>query len=133
MSASTSALHCRHSQGSVRPRLHRSPPHRRQPRSLQPVKGLALSYHSGAGGAILRLWLLVEGLCAHHLGGVLPCGVTVYVIYRREDGTILNAAEESMVNQNPLLPGESLPFDISVWSGPVDFSSYVVQAYGDAE
>jgi hypothetical protein len=60
-------------------------------------------------------------------------GVTAYVIYRQEDGTILNAAREYLANQNPLGPGESLPFDISVWTGPVDFSSYVAQAYAEAE
>jgi len=59
-------------------------------------------------------------------------GVDAYVIYRREDGTILNAAADSLLNQNPLAPGESIPFDINMW-GPVDFSSYVVQAYADAE
>jgi len=26
-----------------------------------------------------------------------------------------------------------MPFDITLWSGPVDFSSYVVQAYAEAE
>jgi hypothetical protein len=60
-------------------------------------------------------------------------GVTAYAVYRRGDGTILNAERDSYLNQNPLPPGESLPFDISVWSGPVDFSSYVVQAYADTE
>ena len=59
--------------------------------------------------------------------------VSAYAIYRREDGTILNAADEPLANQNPLAPGESLPFDISVWTGPVDFSSYVVQAYAHTE
>ena len=58
--------------------------------------------------------------------------VSAYAIYRREDGTILNAADEPLANQNPLAPGESLPFDITV-SGEVGFSSYVVQAHGDAE
>ena len=97
-------------------------------------EGAGLSYHSGAGGAILRLWLLVEGLCAHHLGGVLPYGVTVYVIYRRQDGTMLNAKEDYGSNSNPLAPGQSVPFDITFWSGgSVDFSSYVVQAYAEAE
>ena len=59
--------------------------------------------------------------------------VSAYAIYRREDGTILNAADEPLANQNPLAPGESPPFDISVWTGPVDFSSYVVQAYAHTE
>jgi hypothetical protein len=58
--------------------------------------------------------------------------IDAYVIYRREDGTILNAAKESMVNESPLAPGGSLPFDITV-SGEVGFSSYVVQAYAEAE
>ena len=58
--------------------------------------------------------------------------VSAYAIYRQEDGTILNAAEDPLLNQNPLAPGESIPFDITLW-GPVDFSSYVVQAYADAE
>ena len=58
---------------------------------------------------------------------------SAYAIYRQEDGTILNAADDSFLNQNPLAPGESMPFDINFWSGPVDFSSYVVQAYADAE
>jgi hypothetical protein len=58
--------------------------------------------------------------------------VSAYAIYRREDGTILNAAEDPSLNQNPLPPGDSIPFDITVY-GPVDFSSYVVQAYAEAE
>jgi len=57
--------------------------------------------------------------------------VDAYVIYRREDGTILNAAVDYLLN-DPLPPGESLPFDITV-SGEVDFSSYVVQGHGDTE
>jgi len=58
--------------------------------------------------------------------------VSAYAIYRQEDGTILNAAEDPLLNQNPLAPGESMPFDITLY-GPVDFSSYVVQAYAEAE
>jgi hypothetical protein len=58
--------------------------------------------------------------------------VTAYVIYRQEDGTILNAERDYLANQNPLAPGQSMPFDITLY-GPVDFSSYVVQAEGDAE
>lgn len=58
--------------------------------------------------------------------------VSAYAIYRQEDGTILNAAHDSTLNQNPLAPGESIPFDITLY-GPVDFSSYVVQAYAEAE
>ena len=57
---------------------------------------------------------------------------SAYAIYRQEDGTILNAAEDPSLNQNPLAPGESMPFDITLY-GPVDFSSYVVQAYAEAE
>ena len=59
--------------------------------------------------------------------------VTAYVIYRRQDGTILNAARDYLANQNPLAPGESMPFDITLYGGPVDFSSYVVQGHGDTE
>jgi hypothetical protein len=58
--------------------------------------------------------------------------VDAYVIFRREDGTILNAARDPMLNQNPLAPGESMPFDITLYD-TVDFSSYVVQAYAEAE
>ena len=58
--------------------------------------------------------------------------VSAYAIYRQEDGTILNAAEDPLLNQNPLAPGESMPFDITLY-GPVDFSSYVVQAYAEPE
>jgi len=58
--------------------------------------------------------------------------VSAYAIYRQEDGTILNAAEDWLGNQNPLPPGDSMPFDITLY-GPVDFSSYVVQAYAQAE
>ena len=61
-------------------------------------------------------------------------GVTAYVIYRREDGSILNAGQDYGLNANPLAPGQSVPFDITFLSGePVDFSSYVVQAYAEAE
>ena len=61
-------------------------------------------------------------------------GVSAYVIYRRQDGTILNARQDSGLNANPLAPGQSVPFDITFLSGePVDFSSYVVQAYAEAE
>jgi len=61
-------------------------------------------------------------------------GVSAYVIYRRQDGTILNAREDYALNADPLAPGQSVPFDITFLSGePVDFSSYVVQAYAEAE
>ena len=61
-------------------------------------------------------------------------GVHVYVIYYRADGTILNAKRKTTVNDQPLGPGESAAFDISFSSGePVDFSSYVVQAYAEPE
>jgi len=61
-------------------------------------------------------------------------GVEAYVIYYREDGSILNAREDSALNQGPLAPGQSVPFDITFLSDePVDFSSYLVQAYADAE
>ena len=60
--------------------------------------------------------------------------VRVYVIYRRQDGTILNAREDYGANSNPLAPGQSVPFDIMFTSDePVDFSSYIVQAYAEAE
>jgi hypothetical protein len=59
-------------------------------------------------------------------------GVSAYAIYRQEDGTILNATEDWLGNENPLPPGDSIPFDITVY-GPVDFSSYVVQAYAEPE
>jgi hypothetical protein len=60
--------------------------------------------------------------------------VDVYVIYYRADGTILNAGQDSVVNDQPLGPGQSAPFDITFASDePVDFSSYVVQAYAEAE
>ena len=59
--------------------------------------------------------------------------VSAYVIYRREDGSILNAAQASALNLSPLAPGQSVPFDITFLSyEPVDFSSYVVQAYAEA-
>jgi hypothetical protein len=61
-------------------------------------------------------------------------GVTAYVIYRRADGSILNAGRTSSVNDGPLAPGGSAPFDIMFLSDePVDFSSYIVQAYAEAE
>jgi len=60
--------------------------------------------------------------------------VDAYVIYRRADGSILNARQDSGLNANPLAPGQSAPFDITFWSAePVDFSSYIVQAYAAAE
>jgi len=60
--------------------------------------------------------------------------VSAYVIYRREDGSILNAREASVVNFSPLAPSGSVPFDIMFSSDePVDFSSYIVQAYAEAE
>jgi hypothetical protein len=60
--------------------------------------------------------------------------VHVYVIYYRADGTILNAEGDSVVNDQPLGPGQSTSFDIIFASDePVDFSSYVVQAYAEAE
>jgi len=61
-------------------------------------------------------------------------GVDVYVIYYRADGTILNTERDIMVNDQPLGPGESAAFDISFSSGePVDFNSYVAQAYAEPE
>jgi hypothetical protein len=60
--------------------------------------------------------------------------VEVYVMYYRADGTILNVGQESAVNDQPLGPGQSASFDITFGSDePVDFSSYVVQAYAEAE
>jgi hypothetical protein len=59
-------------------------------------------------------------------------GVSAYAIYYRADGTILNAECDCYFNNSPLPPGESMPFDITLY-GPVDFSSYVVQAYAEAE
>jgi hypothetical protein len=61
-------------------------------------------------------------------------GVTAYVIYLRQDGSILTARQISGVNDGPLAPGGSAPFDIPFLFGePVDFSSYIVQAYAEAE
>jgi len=61
-------------------------------------------------------------------------GVNAYVIYHREDGSILNAEEDFGFNSAPLAPGQSVPFDITFLSDePVDFSSYIVQAYAEAE
>jgi hypothetical protein len=61
-------------------------------------------------------------------------GVSAYVIYRRQDGSILNARQDSGLNANPLAPGESVPFDITFLSSePVDFSSYLVQGYAEAQ
>jgi hypothetical protein len=58
---------------------------------------------------------------------------TAYVIYRREDGTVLNVGFDPVLNETPLAPGQSVPFDIFFLSDePVDFSSYLVQAYADA-
>jgi hypothetical protein len=60
--------------------------------------------------------------------------VKVYVMYYRADGTLLNVGQQSAVNANPLGPGQSVPFDIMFVSDePVDFSSYVVQAYAEGE
>jgi hypothetical protein len=60
--------------------------------------------------------------------------VKAYAIYRRADGSILNAGVASLLNANPLAPGGSVPFDIGFSSDePVNFSSYVVQAYAEAE
>jgi hypothetical protein len=60
--------------------------------------------------------------------------VNAYVIYRRADVSILNAGSLSALNANPLAPGGSVPFDIMFLSDePVDFSSYLVQAYAAAE
>ena len=60
--------------------------------------------------------------------------VDVYAIYYRSDGTILNTGRDLGVNDGPLAPGESAAFEIAFSTGePVDFSSYVVQAYAEAE
>jgi hypothetical protein len=60
--------------------------------------------------------------------------VKVYVIYYRADGAILNVGAEWAVNDQPLGPGQSTSFDIIFASDePLDFSSYVVQAYAEAE
>jgi hypothetical protein len=77
--------------------------------------------------------LHVTGNAVNSSSKTVPAwGVTVYVIYRRQDGTILNASSHG--NSDPLPPGQSLPFDIDFLSSePVDFSSYVVQAYAEAE
>jgi hypothetical protein len=41
---------------------------------------------------------------------------------------------DPVLNDTPLAPGQSIPFDIFFLSDePVDFSSYLVQAYADAE
>jgi hypothetical protein len=60
--------------------------------------------------------------------------VDVYVIYYQADGTILNTERDIAVNDQPLGPGESAAFDISFSSGePVDFTSYVAQAYAEPD
>jgi len=79
--------------------------------------------------------LHVTGNAVNSSSKTVPAyGVTVYVIYRRQDGTILNAGQDPIGNSDPLAPGQSVPFDITFWSAePVDYSSYVVQAYAEAE
>ena len=85
---------------------------------------------------------IIDG--GHHVTGnvvntssvtVPAYGASAYVIYYREDGTILNAQQDSSLNENPLPPGGKIPFDVAFFLSdePVDFSSYLVQAYAEAE
>ena len=79
--------------------------------------------------------LRVTGNAVNASSKTVPAyGASAYAIYRHEDGTILNARQDSALNVNPIPPGGKIPFDITFLSGePVDFSSYLVQAYAVAE
>ena len=78
----------------------------------------------------------VTGNVVNNSSQTIPAtGATAYAIYYREDGTILNAECDCFLNENPISPGGTVPFDVGFFltDEPVDFSSYVVQAYAEAE
>ena len=76
----------------------------------------------------------VTGYVRNNSSETIPTGGAVaYAIYYRADGTILNAKDDYALNNNPIPPGDTAQFDVQFFDGPVDFSSYVVQAYAEAE
>ena len=79
----------------------------------------------------------------HHVRGdlvntsskTIPDGsASAYAIYYKADGTILNAACDCYFNVD-LAPGERESFDVRFFLSdePVNYSSYVVQAYAEGE
>jgi len=78
----------------------------------------------------------VTGNVVNNSSKTIPdTGATVYAIYYREDGTILNAECDCYFNNSPIPPGGKASFDVPFFltDEPVNFSSYVVQAYAEAE
>jgi len=76
----------------------------------------------------------VTGYVRNNSSETIPTGgAVVYAIYYRADGTILNAKDDYALNNNPIPPGDTVQFDVQFFDGPVDFSTYVVQAYGEGE
>jgi len=78
----------------------------------------------------------VTGNVVNNSSKTIPAnGATAYAIYYRADGTILNAECDCFLNNSPIPPGGKASFDVPFFltDEPVDFSSYVVQAYAEAE
>ena len=78
----------------------------------------------------------VTGNVVNNSSKTIPAaGATVYAIYYRADGTILNAECDCYFNNSPIPPGGKASFDVPFFltDEPVNFSSYVVQAYAEAE
>jgi hypothetical protein len=78
----------------------------------------------------------VLGNIVNNSSKTIPDGSAhAYAIYYQADGTILNAECDCYFNNSPIPPGGKASFDVPFFltDEPVDFSSYVVQAYAEAE
>ena len=78
----------------------------------------------------------VTGNVVNNSAKTIPAaGATAYAIYYREDGTILNAECDCYFNNSPIPPGGKASFDVPFFltDEPVNFSSYLVQAYAEGE
>jgi hypothetical protein len=76
----------------------------------------------------------VIGNVVNNSSKTIPDGSAhAYAIYYGADGKILNAECDCYFNNSPIPPGDKATFDVQFFDGPVDFSSYLVQAYAEGE
>jgi hypothetical protein len=78
----------------------------------------------------------VLGNIVNNSSKTIPDGSAhAYAIYYQADGTILNAECDCYFNNSPIPPGEKASFDVPFYltDEPVNFSSYLIQAYAEGE
>jgi len=78
----------------------------------------------------------VLGNIVNNSSKTIPDGSAhAYAIYYQADGTILNAECDCYFNNSPIPPGGKASFDVPFYltDEPVNFSSYLVQAYAEGE